>query len=337
MKYCLSGPSLALMIISCGEDAPKIARELAVHGWTDVLAISNGKVICYSFDPKDGHVLYGIDCGSQREEWHLALENKVVANVLCKNMCYLAIFDGSVIAVDWVSGKLRWSRGVGTTGGAWISYYGDFLYYADGAEIRAIDMQSGDLKWQAKNEIDAGAPAVNQDAVYQAVGESFRALDHLNGKILWEVQTMGASRAPLALAGDWALMPEFGGLIAIDLKKRVVIWRTKLDAAIVKMPVIDSATIILVTKSGFLYSIALHSGEVNWCSKVDGAYFSIPAIATKHAYISTNIALHGIDRKTGKTRLKMVSQGSHEPFSPVVYEGQVYFGGKDKILILSDE
>ncbi len=124
---------------------------------------------------------------------------------------FAAYSDGTVAAIDVVSGQIRWEQHVAPSGRYQdvdsISLAGGRLYLAaySGA-IMALDLATGKALW-SQPHASAARVLADRGAVLAVAGSEVLSLSEAGGKVNWKTPLHGSASGALRLAGRWLLVP----------------------------------------------------------------------------------------------------------------------------------
>ena len=208
----LSSPAVASGVVYVGSgdhNVYALDAETGARRWTfptgDVVhaspAVSNGVVYVGSWDRN----MYAIEVASGRELWRFQTGNDTTtynqigiasSAAVAGGTVFFGCRDGHFYAVDAATGRLRWSH---DNRMGWViaspAVKDGIVYFptADGARFKAIDGNSGTLKYgiDAKN-ISFSSPAIVNDVVYLGTSDGWmHALDLATGAVRSEFQSDG--------------------------------------------------------------------------------------------------------------------------------------------------
>ena len=208
----LSSPAVAGGVVYVGSgdhNVYALDAETGARRWTfptgDVVhaspAVSNGVVYVGSWDRN----MYAIEVASGRELWRFQTGNDTTtynqigiasSAAVAGGTVFFGCRDGHFYAVDAATGRLRWSH---DNRMGWViaspAVKDGIVYFptADGARFKAIDGNSGTLKYgiDAKN-ISFSSPAIVNDVVYLGTSDGWmHALDLATGAVRSEFQSDG--------------------------------------------------------------------------------------------------------------------------------------------------
>jgi outer membrane protein assembly factor BamB len=144
---------------------------------------------------------------------------------------YLPLKGGRLVAIDIVSGRVRWTGELGT-------------------------------KW---------APSVDAGLVVVAGDDLLTALDAATGRPMWRVpMTGGFSAPPIALGGWIVAAPASGDVVAIRATDGHVLWTYRLGAPVRVRPVIAPTGVYVSLADGRVVALDLATGMPRWERHLDG-------------------------------------------------------------------
>ena len=187
--------------------------------------------------------------------------------------------------------KLLWTYDAGDTVESSPAIAAGTVYVGvQSADLLAIDLQSGKLRWKyrAKDGIGESSPAVHDGVVY---------------------------------IGDLA-----GQLHAVRAADGKGLWIFKTKAEIRSSPVVTGDRVLIGSYDGNLYCLSARDGKLLWKFTTNLYVHATPAIAESIAYLGgCDEILRGIRIADGKQVLKL-SSGGYTAASPALLGQWAYFG-----------
>jgi outer membrane protein assembly factor BamB len=204
--------------------------------------------------------------------------------------------------------------------------------------LYAIDMHSGELKWELLLNGNFSNLIVD-DLVYIDNGKNLYVLNNQSPQIKWELDFEESAEAfphvlavkdGLVYASKW----DFGyHVYAFDSQTRELKWKLKTEQEV------DSAII----EDGVIYckfytqidAVDIQTREMKWKFKKGNRFLSSPTIVNHVVYVgSGDKFLYAVDSRTGKLKWKFETEG--RVLSPTIIDGVVYVGSHDKFLYAVD-
>jgi len=216
---------------------------------------------------------------------------------------YVALRDGTLVALDHATGLPAWSAGRDATV-APVSM-GPFLVGARGATAWALDAATGSLRWQH----DLGAVVllapVSTDAgpLFLTGANDAVLLASNDGQEIWR-QPLGGraiSSAAAARGRAWVGLDD-GRVLAIQMSNRAIQWtRTLPGAALVLTPLGDR--LLAGSADNFLYALRVKDGGIAWRWRTGGDVVGAATADTRRVYfVSLDATLRAIDLRHGDLR-----------------------------------
>lgn len=279
-----------------------------------------------------------------RLKWRYLTGGRVVSSpVFHDGVVYLGSDDGSVYALDAMSGQRRWRFATAGPVASTPAVAGGLVYFMsyDG-KLYAVEAQSGKLRWkfttggerrfEAKNlhgflpknqtiadpfDLFLSSPVVAEGAVFFGCGDgNLYALDAATGDLKWKVQTGDVVHASPAYAdgvvyvGSWDTY-----LYAVEARSGKEKWRFKSgedpyihnQVGFQSSPAVVGGVVYVGCRDSNLYAIDAQSGKEKWRVNNQGSWvIGSPAVAQgKVVYATSDSALfHEVDAATGKPLLK---------------------------------
>jgi len=182
---------------------------------------------------------------------------------------------GTLAAFDMATGAVRWSvtfpgalwsaPRVDTATGAVVATW----HQTDTPAVRALDLRTGALRWEAPTATSTAAPALGPGVVLLAIGDGHRharveARDLATGARRWQTPVPSSFEEaiePAVAAGVVAVVDHFGVVSLLDLATGRIRWRHDLAHALI-------ATRMVLTPRRVVFSS--FSGEVFVLDRADG-------------------------------------------------------------------
>lgn len=250
---------------------------------------ADGQLIFGGFD----HKLYSLDPGlpanvykddpERAQNWVFeGAHDRYIGSVLVSgNVVYAPNSDYHLYAVGLASGSLLWSYKADQSLWAAPATDGKNVYFGSlGGIVYALDAQTGDLVWKAEADSAVlGSPLVKDGLVYVAAySGSLVALDAATGARRWSRPVDGRLWSGPALDGETLYFGDAGGVLyAFDLEGNLL-WRERLNGAVVGAPLIADGALAVGTEGGNVYFLTLADRNIQTVS-VGGGVFSSPAVS----------------------------------------------------------
>ena len=264
-------------------------------------AIADGVVYLASME---GHV-DALALADGTAKWHADLPPDGTLKPGCKgnpavvgNLVVVATDLGQVHGLDRATGKVRWSKDVGTQINSAPAVVRDrVLIGADDGSVYCFAATTGDQQWQVRT------------------GEKVYCSPVLVGGRLLTAGCDGVAR----------LVELADGKVAKELE---------IGAPIAATPAVAGHHAYFGTMEGKFFCLDAETMKLDWTNepKSDDRrdFFSSPALTPTLAVVgSRDKKLHAFDRATGELKWSFAAKG-HIDSSPLVAAGRAYFGAEDR-------
>lgn len=215
-------------------------------------------------------VLHALDITDGRERWRFAVgegsdytwgPSPSFADGVIFFPCASAKSDTGLFAIDAGSGEEIWRFEPDAPGLMSAAVVGDTLYLGgDGGDVYALDVATGEKRWQTALSSIWSTPAVTDDLVIaQTMGGMLVGLDRASGEQRWSIET-GASWSSPVVAGDTAYVVNNGlafeaGLYAVDVRDGSLRWHMKGIGGGSASVAISGEMLVVATDDGMVYGI----------------------------------------------------------------------------------
>lgn len=264
--------------------------------------------------------------------WQVPAQGSGSVPLILDSLLIVGSYDGSVIAFDRQTGKVRWKRELLKGGLAWYEWLGAAKQAAGFAIVPmywvwAIEPRTGVPRWFFAGPDGAAGwnseVAVSGDTVFTASASGWvSAVDAQTGLALWNVD-LGERPFDPTVAGDLVIYGTrgflgdregpFSGGHAIALRRRdgSEAWRFPLpDLGTLTGGATNGGTawrdrVIIADRVGRIYALRLEDGKVIWSQSSNGAYGYSDRPATVEGVVilpRTDNMVEGRDARTGILR-----------------------------------
>ncbi len=243
---------------------------------------------------------------------------------IARDMVIVALSDGSVVALNYPTGKEIWRRTIGTPLRSAPSVDGDAIYLisADN-QLIAMDIGNGATLWQHRGILEnaslmgTAVPAASSGTVIAAYtsGEIF-ALSSATGKPIWTDSLIlpqrtaalsafsGIGGSPV-IAGSLVYTLSQNGLAAAnDLRSGIRAWERPLTST--STPWIAEDMMFVLTTSGSVIALHAPDGQVQWKADLpdtddEDVIWSGPVLLGNALFVfSSEGTAYALDAATGK-------------------------------------
>jgi outer membrane protein assembly factor BamB len=210
---------------------------------------------------------------------------------------------------------------------------------AQTADLAAIDLQTGKLKWKyhAQEGIAESSPAVHDGVVY--IGDSsglLHAVRAADGKGLWTFKTEGEIKSSPVVAGDRVLIGSYdGNLYCLSTRDGKLIWKYTTTNFVHATPSIDNGVIYLGGCDEVFRGVRLTDGQEVLKFPAGGYTGASPVLVAKRAYYGTfSNDVIAADLATKRIVWRYANQARSFPFysSAAASGDRVVLGGRDKLV-----
>lgn len=169
--------------------------------------------------------------------------------------------QGRVFALERLTGKRIWQANTGPVGAPLSMLQGLLLVPTQRGELIALDPVSGTIRWRRRVGV-ARVPVVGADSssVLVATVDSLFVVNTTDGKIVRRVRSPGTILSPWVPLRNLLVAGTTDSLVVMvrpdDL---TVAWRVKLDAPVQASPAAIGDTLYAATRRGTLYRIVADS------------------------------------------------------------------------------
>jgi outer membrane protein assembly factor BamB len=272
------------------------------------------------------------------EQWSLPLgrTHAKLKPVVQGDTIYIADVSGRLMAVNKVSGQMRWSQQLPKrlVGGP-VVHNGIIALATHDAGIMVLDERTQRVLWQARVSSDVlSSPLMtHQLLIAKTVDGHLIAFDLKNGKKRWEVDhgsphlILKASSSPILTQGRLLVGFSDGKLDAIDPDSGRVIWQKSIAYAtgasdverlvdIDADPISANGVVYIASYQGYLSAININNGELLW-SKPASTYKNL-AFDTHSLYMTDeDDVIRAFNPVNGQVRWKQTDLTARHVTAPV--------------------
>jgi outer membrane protein assembly factor BamB len=270
-------------------------------------AVAYGRLYLPTFDGR----FYALDAKTGKAVWRYtshrcgwaspAVAARLVYQTFIGHACNDRVpgTDGTVVAFDAHSGKIRWQRTIGPTESSPLVANG-LVYVGDwNGKVWALDARTGATRWTYRTDGEvkgSAAFAAGRIFVGSYDGHVY-ALAARTGKLAWRA----------------AAQPRLGSL-----------------GTFYSTPAIAYGRVYIGCTDGKVYSYGAASGKLRWSQSTGGYVYASPAIWHRLVIAgSYDQTLYALDAATGDVRWRFRAEGPISGSATVV-DGVVYFSTFDK-------
>jgi outer membrane protein assembly factor BamB len=257
--------------------------------------------------------------GSPRLVWQVNLSGPVGTSIVTAGgTAFVAVQDGTLVALDLGTGTQRWTSAVSTSALSTPDVIDSLVVVGTGIDgLQAVDAATGQKRWSiAADGSIPGAPADADGMIIFATDRgTVEAADAMTGTEAWTASVDDAVIGSVAIADGNVVVSTNGGdvrhgsLIALDLKTGAQRWRTDVGyfgrvgtPGIGAGRVLDSTGLDTgVPSSHHIVAVDLATGALDWAfaNATDDPVYT-PAISGDQAFIpGEDHTLTRVDAVTG--------------------------------------
>jgi outer membrane protein assembly factor BamB len=242
--------------------------------------------------------------------------------------------DGVMNVIDKVTGKVRWSRKVGSLAASspYLDFEGErlFMTVLSPGRVLAMSTKAGDrgkVLWSrdlpARSE---SSPLYDHDTVYFGdESGTIYALDADTGKPRWTYRAGGSVKSALAFKDGRLYFGDYSGrLTCLRASDGKVIWQAETQGArfgfasgrFYGNPVVAYGRVFIGNVDSYVYSFSAATGELAWRTKTNGYVYASPTVGAAPGdkptvYIgSYDGSFYALDARTGGVRWRYYTGGS---------------------------
>lgn len=310
-----------VMTIKLIDSRPSILWEYPVGN--TVMAsptIAEGIIYFGSLNDFKSSTFYAFDTMTGEEKWEKTLKGSVTTSpVISNEMLYFCTDDGFCYGVDKNTGHEHWVMS---------------------PEERDLNASNCD-----KCALRFSQPIVEDTILYVgSLDRNLYALDAQTGVIKWSFKTGNSIlNAPTISNGKIYLGSNDGNIYVIDAQTGIELLNFSIPPSLNKnsepgiyaTPLVDSTTIYAV--NGSLLAIDISSGDIRWQFSSQsplGQIIGNPSIFENSIITPTMDAIYAIDKATGEPIWKFSHIKGGIFFSPVLENGNIYFGDSSGYLYI---
>ena len=283
--------------------------------------------------------LHAIDLASGKPRWKYTTGNVIGESspAVGEDTVYVGDLGGILHAVGLTDGKRRWTfQTDGEIKASPVIAGGTVLVGSYDTHLYAVNARTGRLRWKVPTAGMVHATAAVQEGLTFVTGCDmlFRAIRIADGEEMFQVEAGAYTSASPVLDGDRAYFGTFNSeVLAVDLKRRSVLWRYKNPDA-QPFPFYSSAAlaqgrVIVGGRDRLVHAIDAATGKAVWTFATRARVDSSPVVAGGRVYVgSSDGRFYVLDAASGK-KLWEFETGAALTASPAVAAGRVVIGAED--------
>ncbi len=217
--------------------------------------------------------------------------------------------DGWVRVLDRSSGRLAWSRWIGSpvesspVVRSGVDYFG-----AWNGRVYALDLRTKRFRWVSSfgAKITSSAALSGAGLYIGDYGGRIMSLSQRTGRVLWSRGVNGRVYGTPAVSGGRVFVPSStgGSLTAFTTSGRLL-WSRATGAYVYSSPAVASGRVYVGSYNGLLYAFSAASGATLWSVGAGGPISGAVTLVGGVAYAgSTDGSIVGADARSGRVLLR---------------------------------
>lgn len=180
---------------------------------------------------------------------------------------------------------------------------GETAILTSAGSTKAVDVKSGEPRWEYAVGTGHSAPTVVSESVYVG-GKRLVALDAVTGELQWRSTDVPKWPGRTAATEETIFASADSKLYALDVADGSVQWSTQLRAGTYDAPVVGEEVVVVTESDSTLRGIDRADGTARWSVSLAQASQDAPAIADGAVYVvdDTADALRSFDAASGAER-----------------------------------
>ena len=250
---------------------------------------------------------------------------------------YVANHQGNVLALDQMSGDIRWEvqTKLPISGGLELGYENLFFATSD-ADVVALKMNNGETSWttQVSSEVLSTPRFSDGLLVVRSIDGAIDTLDASTGEEAWSyirdvpALSLRGTSSPVIKSGGVISGYANGKLVVLRLKDGMQIWETSVAVprgrgALSRMVDVDSDPlagerfIYAATYNGGIAAVDIRSGQIAWRRSELSSYKSMTADWVSLFVVDVNNHLWSADQANGSINWQQDSLENRRLTAPV--------------------
>lgn len=271
--------------------------------------------------------------------------------VMSAKSLFIMRYDGTVQCIYKDTGKVRWSRHVGTLAASspMLDVKGERLYVTllrhgggAGGRVVALDTRRGRVAWSKSlpGRTESSPVLADGTLYFGAEDGTVYALRAKTGGTRWTYRAGGAVKAALALKDGKLFFGDYSGRVtALRAATGKVVWQSKTKGAkfgfasgrFYGNAAVSNGRVFIGNVDGYVYSFSEDNGELAWRTKTGGYVYGSPSIGAgpggkPTVFIgSYDGTFYALDARSGAIRWRKSTGGAISGGSTVLGD-TVWFG-----------
>jgi eukaryotic-like serine/threonine-protein kinase len=299
----------------------------------------NASGVMFGFDAQHSHVnpferiLSAANVHLLVQAWQFSSGGSIGSVPTAANgIVYFSSSDGEMYALSAATGRVLWTKGIGSYDFGCAPTVDRGVVYMGGPEgLYALDARTGGMRWFLPTGRIGSSPTLVNGVLYVGTDDgNLYAIDAVRGKRLWSFPTGGIIRSsPAVVRGVVYTGSRDDNLYAIDAVRGKRLWSFPTGGKIDSSPAVARGVVYAGSGDGKLYAVDAVTGKRLWSFPTDGSIDSSPAVANGEVYAASQGGkLYVFDSARGAL-LWTASIGGGSDSSPAIANGVLYIGSTD--------
>jgi outer membrane protein assembly factor BamB len=273
-------------------------------------AVNDGDL--FSLDARTGKVVWTYPSGRCVAASPAVADRVVYASFMNRPPCnsQAAGIDGQVVALDALTGRVRWRAAVGPTESSPLVADG-LVYVGDwNGKVFALDAATGAARWsyQTGGKVKGAAALADGRLVIGSYDSHVYALDARTGALIWKASAQerlgsrGTFYATPALAfGRVYIGSTDGKVYSFGASTGTLRWSQSTGGYVYASAAVWRRLVLVGSYNGTFFALDVATGEERWRFKADGPISGSAVVIGDVVYVSTLARrTYALDAATGK-------------------------------------
>ena len=264
-----------------------------------------------------------------RQAW--AVRGRVLLEfgpVLCGRRVYLLKNNGALYAISRNTGRVSWTRKLGSLAAASPACDGKTIYAvllkrfseSGGGRVIAVSAKDGHTRWSHRlPSRSESSPLVDRGRVYiGSENGTVYSLRTRDGQVRWRAKAAGAVKGAIALDAGKLYFGDYGGKVhAIRRSNGTKVWEQSPASGgalgigggnFYSSAAVEYGRVYIGSTNGTVYSLSSADGKLAWSRRTGGYVYASPAVGQVRGgrptvYIgSYDGNFYALDARTGRPR-----------------------------------
>ncbi len=271
--------------------------------------------------------------------------------VMSAKSLFILRYDGTVQCIYKDTGKVRWSRHVGSLAASspMLDVKNERLYVTllerpggSGGRVVALDTRQGHVEWKRDLPGRSESSPILDDGTlfFGAENGTVYGLNAKSGGVRWTYKAAGPVKAALALKDGKLYFGDYSGrLYALRAATGKLVWQAKTQGAkfgfasgrFYGNAAVSNGRVFIGNVDGYVYSFSAESGELAWRTKTNGYVYASPSVGAgpggrPTVFIgSYDGTFYALDARSGAVRWRKSTGGAISGGSTILGD-TVWFG-----------